>query len=688
MKNLLLRIYDYFAVHRRVLWVGFAVVFAALVALAATLRYNEDIMDFLPVTAEERAALDAYQSQDAAAQLVLIVDGGEEDRRYEALDEIEALLSACGYQLSLEMDPTEQIAELYAQLPCLIEDSVYDRFDSLFTPEAVRAALLRDRTILSTPGSSFLVPAIQNDPLGLVQMPSLRKSLASSKNYAFLESPYGGTETQKNAALVDSLQAATEAVAASFPELNIRWTGAPVIAVGNARRIKTDTLLCISLSAVLIILLLAYAFPRRRDIWLILLSVSVGWVTGMAVLHMVTPAVSAVVLGIGSVLIGIAVNYPLHLLVHRRYTASVRQTLEEVLSPLIVGNITTVGAFLTLVPMQATALRHLGIFASAMLVGTILFCIFVLPHLMSAEPGTSFRQTGGVTSAGMGIKPLTTQHYSWAGGLLLILTLIAGLYLWLCPYDRFDSNLNHINYMTPQQREDMAAFDVRTDDAARWTEYWSSHDPQELIATIRNEAAAAGFIPEAFRPFYDHLTSVGKDAATVSIGGLMGKIAERLSDNFDYIGACCSLIVFVFLWISFKKLSLALIAFLPMAVSWIWILAIMQLCSLQFNIVNIILATFIFGQGDDYTIFIVEGILYERRTGKTILPQYRQSIILSALIMLVGIGILVFAVHPAMHSLGVVTLIGMAVVLLMAFTIPPFLFRIAGKIKSQLKSQP
>ena len=679
MKNLLLRIYDYFAVHRRALWIGFAVVFAALVALAATLRYNEDIMDFLPITEEERAALDAYQSQDAAAQLVLIIDGGEEDRRYDALDEIEVLLSAQGYQLSLEMDPTEQIAELYAQLPCLIADSVYDRFDSLFTPEAVRAALLRDRTILNTPGSSFLAPAIQNDPLGLVQLPSFQTSLASSKNYAFLESPYGGTETQKNAALVDSLQAATEAIAASFPELNIRWTGAPVIAVGNARRIKTDTLLCISLSAVLIILLLAYAFPRRRDIWLILLSVSVGWVTGMAVLHMITPAVSAVVLGIGSVLIGIAVNYPLHLLVHQRYTSSVRQTLDEVLSPLIVGNITTVGAFLTLVPMQATALRHLGIFASAMLVGTILFCLFVLPHLMSADP-TRIREIKFPfvhRTSSSAHCPLYIVHFT-----LFLCTILAGLYLWLCPYDRFDSNLNHINYMTAQQREDMSAFDVKTDDAARWADYWSSHDPQALIATIRNEAAAAGFRPEAFQPFYDHLTSVGKDATTISVGGLMAKISERLSDNFDYIGACCSLIVFIFLWISFKRLSLALIAFVPMALSWIWILAIMQLCSLQFNIVNIILATFIFGQGDDYTIFIVEGILYERRTGKAILPQYRQSIILSALIMLIGIGILVFAVHPAMHSLGVVTLIGMAVVLLMAFTVPPFLYSMWQKISN------
>ena len=155
---------------------------------------------------------------------------------------------------------------------------------------------------------------------------------------------------------MDSLNAIAGEVGALYPDLHIRWIGAPVIAVGNARRIKTDTLLCIALSLVLIILLLAYAFPRRRDLWLIMLAVSFGWLTGMGVLRLVTPTVSAIVLGIGSVLIGIAVNYPLHLLVHQRYTTSVRQTLEEVLSPLVVGNITTVGAFLALVPMQATAL--------------------------------------------------------------------------------------------------------------------------------------------------------------------------------------------------------------------------------------------------------------------------------------------------------------------------------------------
>ena len=670
MKERLLRIYDWLETHRRWLWIIFAAVLVLLVVLTATLRYNEDIMDFLPVSDDEREALEAYQSQQAASRVFLIIEGGDEQQRTDALDEIDYQLSKIHYpygdsrSIELSTDPTDQLTQLYAQLPFLIADSVYDRFDSLFTQESIRAALQRDRTILNTPGTSFLVPAIQSDPLGLVNLSSLNSQLSTDRTYAFFDSPYGSTETKYNAALMDSLNTIISQLSTPYSQLNIRWIGAPVIAVGNARRIKIDTVLCISLSLVLILVLLAYAFPRRRDLWLILLSVSFGWLTGMAVLRLVTPSVSIIVLGIGSVLIGIAVNYPLHLLVHQRYTTSVRQTLSEVLSPLVVGNITTVGAFLTLVPLQAAALRHLGIFAAAMLVGTILFCIFVMPHLMSAE----LTKTRDIKLPSVSVK-----YTQWT---ILALTLVFGAYLLFnrqsSSRQLFDSNLTHINYMTPQQRADMASFENRMNDAVRWTDYWSSHDAQAIVTLIQTEAEAAGFRPAAFQPFYEMLLSPEKASLTPFS---FSDLTERLSDDFDYIGLCCSLIVFIFLWLSFHSFWLALIAFLPMALSWVWILALMQLFGMQFNIVNIILATFIFGQGDDYTIFIVEGLLYEQKTGKPMLPQYRQSIILSALSMLLGIGILVLSVHPAMHSLGTVMLIGMLIVLLMSFTIPPILFR-------------
>ena len=696
MNDKLVHIYDFLSTHRRWLWSGLTMVLIPLIVLALTLRYNEDIMDFLPLEDEDRAALAEFQSKQSAAQIVLIVEGGDESLREEIIDQFQTSISSSlpllesgeVSSLPLEGGAGEGLLSL---LPYYIADEKYDAFDSLFTSKAIRAALERDKHILTTPGTSFLSTAIQSDPLGLIDLSSFQAHQAPNRSYAFITSPYGSTETKQNAALIDSLNCQLSIVNYQFPELSLRLIGAPVIAVENARRIKLDSLICIALSLVLIVALLAYAFPRRRDLWLILLSVSFGWLTGMAVLRLFTPTVSAMVLGIGSVLIGIAVNYPLHLLVHQRYTTSVRQTLQEVLSPLVVGNITTVGAFLALLPLKATAIQHLGIFAASMLIGTILFCIFVLPHLMSARP-TPLREIK------LPLKKLKIKNYelriskSTFQIATIVLTICFGLYL-LSPFmgtkgvlgssgraSLFNPNPSCINYMTPQQRADIAFFDSianpmqqvseHADRAEQWTSYWRTHDPEAVIATIENEAAQVGFRSGVFAPFYELIRN-WKPAKSFDFS----RLTQGLSDNFDYIGIACSLIVFLFLWLSFRSLPVALIAFVPMVLSWVWIIAIMRLFGLQFNIVNIILATFIFGQGDDYTIFMVEGLLHERRTGQTILPQFRQSIILSALIMLIGIGILVFAVHPAMHSLGVVTLIGMTVVLLMAVTIPPFLFR-------------
>jgi 1-acyl-sn-glycerol-3-phosphate acyltransferase len=156
---------------------------------------------------------------------------------------------------------------------------------------------------------------------------------------------------------------------------------------------------------------------------------------------------------------------------------------------------------------------------------------------------------------------------------------------------------------------------------------------------------------------------------------ISNQLVKLLSESFDRIALVCSLVVFLFLCLSFRRLELSLISFLPLAVSWFWILGIMGLLDIRFNIVNIILATFIFGQGDDYTIFITEGLIYEYAYGKKRLSTYKNSIFLSALIMFIGIGALVLARHPAMKSLGTVTVIGMFIVVMMAYYLPPVIFR-------------
>ena len=155
-----------------------------------------------------------------------------------------------------------------------------------------------------------------------------------------------------------------------------------------------------------------------------------------------------------------------------------------------------------------------------------------------------------------------------------------------------------------------------------------------------------------------------------------GKIANALNTDFNTILYIVSILVFVSILISYGRIEITLITFLPMALSWVIILGLMALFGVEFNIVNIIISTFIFGTGDDFSIFITDGLLLEYKTGKKILNAHKTAIFFSAFTIIAGLGALIVAKHPALHSVSTFSMLGMATVILISFTIQPFIFRL------------
>jgi 1-acyl-sn-glycerol-3-phosphate acyltransferase len=503
-------------------------------------------------------------------------------------------------------------------------------------------------------------------------------------------------------------------------------------------------------------------------------SIAWGWLFAMGILSLIHNQISVIVIGISSVILGIAINYPLHLIAHLSHTPDMRTALKQIVSPLVVGNITTVGAFLSLVPLRSTALQDLGLFSSLLLVGTILFVLLYLPHVVhvtrESHPSAFFTRLSEVSLENKrGVVPI-----------VLILTIIFALF---SMRTQFDSNIGNINYMTSEQKADLASFQQMISSAATekkvfvmtsdstldgvlnrnatlqqrieglkadglissssgYNRFTVSTDEQIsrlakwqmfkdkyhilLSETLQKNAINEGFAEDSFDSF---ITLVNKDFKpqsinefcalnevfydsylySDSIGGLYQTInvlslsesgslssiseklnndhiycfdllqmnsalAQHLSDDFNFIGWSCGFIVFFFLWFSLGSIELAMLSFLPMAISWIWILGLMGMMDIRFNIVNVILATFIFGQGDDYTIFMTEGASYEYAYRRKMLSSYKSSIVLSALIMFIGMGTLIVAQHPALHSLAEVTLVGMFSVVFMAYLFPPLIF--------------
>ena len=145
---------------------------------------------------------------------------------------------------------------------------------------------------------------------------------------------------------------------------------------------------------------------------------------------------------------------------------------------------------------------------------------------------------------------------------------------------------------------------------ARWNDFWGGGRAERLVKELSDESRRQGFAESAFSPFTDILTneysvasadesslmdsfegtyilndngkylivnqvyfedasrsgdikeSLRSDGTLVfDTGDISNRLVSVLSDSFDYIGAICSLVVFVFLSLSFRRLELGLLSF-------------------------------------------------------------------------------------------------------------------------------
>ena len=819
MTQAFLWIYDRFKAHRWLAALLWVVILLSSVILMFHIRLKEDISDFLSNDEESQRYMAIFQQIGSQDRIVIITsapdipDTDRADSIMTAMDEFSTLFEEADTArtipaINMQVDENAiagMMDFVMENAPLLMQEKDYERIDSLLEqPDYVAHALEEDRQTLLLPTGSLMTEQIRHDPLHLFSPIFLRlKDLQDKKDYqvengyiftqdhkagiGFLTSPYGANESARNRELGKMLDNVCQQVMQRHPCIHMSTIGGPLIAVSNAERIKADGLIAGGLSLFLITLILFAVFRRLSDILWIVVSIATGYAIAIAVIGLYRSEISIIVMGISSVIIGIAANYPLHFLDHLRHESNHRQALRDMIPPLLTGNITTVSAFACLAWMDSSAMKDLGIIGALVLIGTILFVLVFLPLFAAKRKAIPCQEETIEHSVGR------WQRIFRSGWTFLLILLLTGVFAILSTRTSFDTNMQHINYMTDVQRENLGLLNIgletvsgknilavteaeHMEDALvsnellvdslqqaglrvknigdflpsrqrqekalkRWKDFQDKHG-EHIRKQLSDQLPRFGFSAHAFSPFMEMLENVphvqdityfaplttvigdqfitsdlnkqhnylvnyiqtddaidkatkenwrkrfGHLAAIFDSSDVQETLTSTLSDNFNYIGLVCGFVVFFFLWFSFGSIELSLLSFIPLAVSWVWILGLMQLTGIQFNIVNIILATFIFGQGDDYTIFITEGLIYEHTYGKRILRSYRNSVILSAIIMFIGIGTLILAKHPAMRSLAEVVIVGMFTVVVMANYLPPVLFRWATTEHGELRQVP
>ncbi len=806
MGNLFVFIYNFFEKRRVLLFLLSFLGLSLSGFLASRLTIEEDISKALPsVAGRAGELLRNGKFLDKIVITVSLADSTAEADPERLLRytesfaaEADSVLKPYIAHLQYKTDDDAVIRLLdymHNNLPVFLEAADYAHIDSLIQPDRVKALLEQDLRTLSSPAGISLKSMIARDPLGLSWI-GMRKVQAfqfdeqyelydgyimtrDGRNLLmFLQPSADVTETKNNQHLINGLDALIDRLSAGeFADISTTYFGSTPVSVSNAVQMRADTALTLSITVVLLLLVTWWFFRRKWVPILLLLPVFAGLLFSLAAIYLIQGSISMIAVGTGSVVFGIALNYSIHFFAHSRYIADVRQNLRELAEPMTLGSATTVGAFLCLQFVNSEILRDLGLFAALSLLGTAMFTLIVLPHLISAQ-----KEATGVINPSTTIDRLSNLRPERNKYLVAFILLFTPVLFYFALQIRFDDKLENLNFMperlkqaqeklnrlntfaqqsiytvsegttleealrnaerlTPEMdrmkqegllRKYSSVSVLLLSDSlqnariARWNAYWTAEKKAQLHATLAREGAQIKFKASAFEPFKAWLGSDFHPTSDESVDfikkqmlsdylderpdhvrvvtlmkampGSRENVYARLSKaegtftfdkqyitnqfvgvvqaDFNNIALYSSLLVFLALLLAYGRIELAVITFLPMAVSWIWILGLMRLLGVEFNIVNVILSALIFGLGDDFSIFVMDSLQHQYRSGRKVLPVVRSAIFMSALTTIIGLGVLFFAKHPAVHSLAVVSVVGIVCVVFVSQTLEPFFFNL------------
>ena len=808
MFNISYFIYQFFQKRKLVFIILILGVCGVLGFFASKIQLEEDITRFVPSDKNSNSInsiLDNLKSKDKLIIHLSSKRVDNIDKLIEQSDSVYAKLTThlqkedyTDITFTLSDDRMQQVYQLFYQnLPLFLEEADYQKINHFIQKDSIDAALKKNYDVLLSPSGIALGKYIQRDPLNFTPIALKKlKNIQLDENFEtynnhivtkdhqhvllFITPSHLPSDTKGNTHLINTVDSICKSISKSDNSVLIESFGACVVSAGNATQIKTDSMLTSSIAIVLIALLLGLYFKNPLVTVFILFPVAFGMTFALSFLFLLKGVVSAIAVGAGAVVLGIAINYSLHFFTHYKHTRNIKTVLSDLTTPMLIGCTTTVGAFFSLLFAKSEALHDFGLFAGFSLIGAMLFSILVLPQLLKFSFKKEINPEIEFVPSHSWIDKFTAYRFDKNKVIVVTAFILTIVFSYFAGNVGFESDMNKMSFMTTETRQAEKNLDAINNFAARsvyvfsngntlnealennkivsntlndlknkqlikkfssvssllisdkeqlerinrWNHFFTTSKKEALKQDVITLGLNYKFKPTAFQSFYDLLdkpyTPLSKaDSDTLTkllfkewIGSvnkkpsiinhvkvdaenrkliyqafqnnpnivvfdkqnLTSKFVDVISSDFNTILFLTSLLVFAFMLVNHGRIELAIINFLPMLISWLWILGIMGLFDIKFNVINIIISTFIFGLGDDYSIFIMDGLLNEYKFGKKTLDSFKSSILLSALITIIGIGVMIFAKHPALQSIALIAIIGMACVVFISFIVQPLLF--------------
>ena len=824
MTKLFVCIYRYLRNHRPICWLSMVGFFVLFGYCSSQIHLEEDINQLMPSSKNEDGSTKlAFADLKIKDKVFLTLahnsspkgEGGDCAQLIEICDEfVDSLLARDSvnhsigdvfYNLPEDLMP-DGVDYLTEHLPAYIDTAVYQRFDSLLTREHFAEQMQQNREDLTGEFGSMFPELIQMDPMGMRNVlathlaPIINGGTGSYKTIdnhffvpdstvciAFITPRYSATNTGQGSAMFQMMNDLIEQFAVTHPDVEISYHGTPASGYYNSTQIKHDLTTTIAGALVLVLIFLLLCFRRWDTIPLLLLPVAFGTLFGLTMMYWLKGEFSLLALGIGGVVLGVALSYVLHVMTHHQYVSDPEQLLRDQVKPVLLGCITTIGSFAGLLFIQTDLLRDFGLFATFAILGTTLFSLIWLPQI-HAPATRSFPAF---------IERINAWPFDRKKPLIAVIVVltVVGVGAYIIGGTHFDADMHNLGYDHPmvEHSENLLSSKTYTGDKTKyfasqgktmeealshfgvlrqkldslqrlglvksytptdellvsldrqqqrigaWHRYWNDSRLATVRRLINETAPLAGLRAEAFAPFFEAATADYEPDALYEADliphGYLSTLMEQSYDgtwlcftsvrcendsvrssNSDYIRICDAVssnphllvldtyyyttdtllqmssdfdrlqwlsmaFVLLVLWLSFKyNVKHTLLGFMPILLSWLIVLGAMNIFAQQFNLINIIISTFIFGIGVDYSIFIMHGLTSEAQnssltTHNSQLIYHKTAILLSAVTLLVTVSSMLLAVHPAIRSVGFSTLVGLLSAIILSYVVQPAVYR-------------
>jgi len=764
------------------------------------LRVSNDIVDLLPGEAV-RGDIKQLQRMGLVNRLFITLSVSEkitdnQGATKKALQQSAAKLGdklvASGnfsYVLSRLPEGYESalFSKLQASLPLLVDQGDKEDLIALTSPEGIKAGLEKGFALLNSPTGIALKRQVQLDPLGFVPLVLRKLNHLRSEFSMRIEDGFFMSRDGRSCLLVaESLDSLTDShraqvmqrflddayLSALEPGVEARVIGSLPHTLANSTTIQRDLQLLLPAATVLLFFLL---FCTLRDVRAIvvfgvpfLASAPAIGLTGL-----VYGSVSGISLAFGIVLLGITVDYPIHLYVSLvEGGGKQRDTLQELKIPLLFAALTTLAVFVVMLFSQVASHRQMALLSISGVIFAWAFSWLLIPTItkvsrvqiaqpaghwfspsfVSKFPGCIL--TGWLVLLLLGVLSWPRLHYNgdlrtldardnrvvegekhfaatWGERVEQAFIVAEGTTL----AEVLDRNAQVNTFLQMKNVANFQSFApilpgpaTQQRNRQAWQQFWAGIRP-DFDKRFIAEAAVLGFSEQAFAPFFVWLDSEAEKispetflggplqpliASMLKIppttgGGGDGKylamttvavddkildtllqfahdepqvtvlanvkwraeVERLLRHDMLSLSLAAGLIILLLVAVQYRHIRAVAAALVPVLSALAAMSIFCYLTDRQLNMMHLIMGIMVIGMSVDYGIFIVSAHL----GGKT----SARAVTLCAISTLIGFGVLAFAGHPALHSLGITVLIGIGVSWPTALLVSPAILAIGKR---------